>query len=83
MSNDNMSGLRPTWELGQRLLTEFGVKARCRYTQRKARSLFGKLGVLLTHDEVTQLTTAWNHALSDEGPAELDVVIEQMKRARQ
>ena len=57
------------------LLRVFAAKARCSHTQRRADECWRELEQRLYADELTVLSIAWSHALSDEGPAELDAVV--------
>lgn len=60
------------------LLKKFQAKARCRTTQYIAESTWRRLKPHLSQDEACKLLTAWEHALSYEGPAELDELCNAM-----
>lgn len=64
------------------VLGEFRNKARCRHSQVKAQSLWRELKDRVSDRERGELFTAWDHALMDEGPAELDEVCDRLIAAQ-
>ena len=55
-------------------LNRIQSKARCHHTQRAATTAWRLLQDQYSQAELFRLRIAWEHALADEGPAELDEV---------
>ena len=66
---------------------EFGAKAGCMHSQRKAHRLWKELEPSLTGDERVAIRIAWNHHLIGEGRKELDsmmtVVVRRLELTRE